>query len=172
MSEDELKHMLAGEIDKIGFFYNDKKYFRSVNNHNYKKDTKYLHFYFDKKEIERVKLLKLKGNAVCYVGEFEMPFYVIFPYIGVGKYETRGYTVPHDSVYEVALPAIKFKPKYLVGYEKDKNSGPIDFGPIIKFDKRLFYDDVFVNNQEEQKQSLVYNATKKKLEEESEELEK
>lgn len=137
LSERELEFIKANDVHKIGSVYNDKKY-KDVNSHKYKNDVKYLHFYFSEKEISRVKSLGFQGNNICYVCEFEIPFYVIFPYIGVGKYSGHGYKSYLDTVYEVALPAQKMKAKYLKKYEKDKSSEPIDFGPVIKFDKCLF----------------------------------
>lgn len=186
LSEEELEKIQAGEIEKIGFFYNDRKKFKRVNNHRYKQNIKYLHFYFDKKEISRIKFARFKGGDVCYVCEFNIPFYVILPYIGIGIYESSGYDVPFERVFEVALPARKMKQKYLINSEKDVNSGPIYFGPIIKFDKRLFYDDV-INDKEEmgkkvklspehinssfvRKEPLSIKVIKKELEE-SEEME-
>lgn len=189
LTEQELKHIIANETDMIGSVYSDKENYKRVNSHNYKKDVKYLHFYFAKKEISRINRLGFKGSSVCYVCEFEIPFYVIFPYIGIGKYDGYSYDNPLDKVYEVALPAKKMKQKYLVNYEIDKNSGPINFGPIIKFDKRLFYDDVvesdIVNDKEEQtseeklsledvilsvikEEPLAIKAIKKELEESEE----
>ena len=151
LSEQELNFILTGELDKIGSFYNRNDYKR-VSNHKYKKDTKYLHFYFDKKEISRISHLGFQAGNVCYVGEFEIPFYLIFSHIGVGKYDGHGFDLPYDEVYEVALPAKLMKTKYLVSYEKDKNSGPVDFGPIIKFDRKLYEPICFDDKKEESSQ--------------------
>jgi len=149
LSEDELKKLLANDLDNIGSFYDDKEQYERVNTHNYKKGVKYLHFYFDKKEISRIEYLNFKRNSVYYYCEFNIPFYVIFRYIGIGRYDGRGYQNPLDSVYEVAMPANKMKRKYLINYEKNKNSEPLDLGPIIKFDKRLYMDDVIIDKTEE-----------------------
>ena len=91
LSKEELEKIQAGEIEKIGFFYNDRQKFKRVNSHRYKKDVKYLHFYFDKKEISRIKSASFKSRDICYVCEFNIPFYVILPYIGIGVYESKGY---------------------------------------------------------------------------------
>ncbi len=154
LSEEELEHIKANEIDKIGSVYNDKKSYKRINTHNYKKDVKYLHFYFDKREISRIEKLGFQGSKICYICEFEIPFYVIFSHIGTGRYDCQGYAVPYETVYEVALPAKKMKSKYLKSFEKDKNSGPIDFGPIIKFDKRL-YEPMYFNEQEQEETDNV-----------------
>jgi len=166
LTEEELNDIKANNIENIGSFYNSKNY-KKINTHHYKKDVRYLHFYFDKKEIARIDSLGFKGSSVCYICEFEIPFYVIFKYIGIGYYESHGYQIDTDSVFEVALPVKKFKQKYLTSYEKDKNSGPVDFGPIIKFDKRLFYDDVCVENikNEPKRVPLAIKAIEQKLEE-------
>ena len=79
-----------------------------------------------------------------------IPFYVIFSHIGIGRYDCQGYNIPYETVYEVALPAKKMKSKYLKGFEKDKNSGPIDFGPIIKFDRVLFEPMDFGTQKQEE----------------------
>lgn len=126
LTEEELENIKANELDKIGFIYDDKKY-KKVNTHRYKSGIKYLHFYFDKKEISRIDSLGFKGDSECYVCEFEIPFYVIFPYIGIGKYDGHGYKYLTDMIYEVALPSNKMKQKYLIGCEKYKKYEAIDY---------------------------------------------
>ena len=153
LSKEELENLLAGKIEQIGHFYEAKNYKR-VNTHKYKKGIKYLHFYFDEKEISRIKDADFHKSANYYICEFEIPFYVIFPHIGVGRYDGVGYEVPLDSVFEVALPAQKMKVKYLKDYKKDNSrrfsvTSDLLFGENkepFKFDSRLFepmyFDDV------------------------------
>ena len=145
LSEKELQHIMTNEIDKIGSFYDSNEY-KDINTHKYKKGVKYLHFYFDKKEISKVRSLALQGRSVCYICEFEIPFYKIFNHIGIGKYYGNGYNGTNDKVYEVALPAHKMKREYLTSHEKDTPSGPINLGPRIKFNKALFVDDDLLGN--------------------------
>jgi len=147
LSEEELNYIKANEIDKIGSIYNDPEYKR-VSTHKYKQDVKYIHFYFSEKEISRIRSLGFQGRNVCYVCEFEIPFYVIFPYIGIGKYDGHGYKTYLDTVYEVALPAKKMKAKYLKSYTKDESSEPLDLGPIFKFNKKLFEPEYFSDDNE------------------------
>lgn len=127
LSEQELFHILANENDDIGGFFYGINRPRRINSHEYKKNVKYLHFYFDKKEIERIVKLKYHSDSVCYICEFEIPFYVIFPYIGYGRYDSCGYNNPYDTVYEVAFPSKKMKRKYLISYEKDKNTEDFEY---------------------------------------------
>lgn len=166
LPKEELDNLTSGNIDKIGHFYSVEDYKR-VNNHKYKKGVKYLHFYFAEKEISRINHFSFHQADSYYVCEFEIPFYVIFPHIGIGIYDGRGYDNPLDLVYEVALPTEKMKTKYLRNYKLDTRKSSIvadlvlgNFKPI-EFDKSLYepmYFDEHNKDEEKQMQPLALTA--------------
>ena len=91
-----------------------------------------MHFYFNKKNIKRIKAEKFLGASLFYVCEFNVPLYVILPHIGYGIYEGRGYITPYDKIYEAAIPTSKMKTKYFISSELDEDSGPAGFGDLLK----------------------------------------
>ncbi len=115
LSKEELEQLLNMEYSMIGTENVNKPYYR-YNSHRYKENVKYLHFYFDEKEISRIKKMSFHKKAEYYICEFEIPFYVIFSHIGVGYYANKKGEKKTDYVYEVALPTYKMRPKFLKSF--------------------------------------------------------
>ena len=132
LSEEELKFIQSGEVDKIGSFYVNDENFKRINTHKYKKGVKYLHFFFKKEDIKRVQNLDFRKMSNYYICEFNIPFLALLPYIGKGHYDSRGYKTDLDSVYEIAMPATKMKQKYLKSYEIDERHNGSEIKELIE----------------------------------------
>ncbi len=130
LSESELNHILAGEIDDIGNqFTNHKK--DEINTHKYIEGVKYLHFFKRKEDTEKMQLLYRKHIRPFYFCEFEIPKKTLLFHAGVGYYSASGYDLDYVAAREYAIPTSKFKKEYLVKYEMDKGIEP---KPLIKLD--------------------------------------
>ena len=95
-----------------------------INNHKYVKGVKYLHFFKDKKDLERMQLVYRKHIRPFYFCEFEIPKRTLFFHAGIGYYSPTGYDLDYVAAREFALPTSKFKKEYLVKYEMDKGIEP------------------------------------------------
>ena len=132
LSEDELEHILAGDIENIGNkFTNHKK--DEINTHKYVEGVKYLHFFKKKEDTERMQLLYRRHIRPFYFCEFEIPKRTLFLHAGIGYYSPTGYDLDYIAAREFALPTSKFKKEYLVKYEKDNG---IEQRPLIVDNER------------------------------------
>lgn len=118
ISEEELKNILSGNIDDIGF---ETRGFKNYsNNFHYKFNEKYLHFYKNKEDMNRIKNIYKDYKQTFYFACFDIPF----PYLLVGKghgtYETwHGYDSLTENVREYIVNTKHFKKEWLKKYKKD-----------------------------------------------------
>ena len=115
MCKEELEAILNCDIDKIGRTQKNDKF----NNHHYKKDIKYLHFFKNLKDIEKIKKINKHSDKQFYIGTFNIPLRFLLQGMGVGYYPTRGYDADYVTAREFIVPVEKFKPNYLVEYIRD-----------------------------------------------------
>ena len=151
LSENELMAFKNGDISNIGCEYVDRKSFKRVNSHKYKKGVKYLHFFFNMKNIKLVRLANFLKQDNYYICEFDIPLLVILPYIGKGRYEDSGYKYDSAEVYEVALPAKKMKLEYLISYEKDFRHSYSDVKAVADLQGRFEISQASYGVKREQK---------------------
>lgn len=120
MTQAELNNILLGNYEKIGSCIVRDKNFIS-NTHKYQKGVKYLHFFKNRKNIERIKEYYRSRTCDCYICEFNIPLSKLIFHSGLGYYnEGKGYDMYITSVVEFALPVEDFDKSYLVSYQKDK----------------------------------------------------
>ena len=121
LSQPELDAILSNDTSSIGKDYERNDDYKRINSHRYKQGIKYLHFFKNKDDCRRIKSLHEGKPVEFYFAEFDIPFTVLIPHIGYGRYDARGYRVDIETVTEFAIPVSKFKPKYLTGYEIDQS---------------------------------------------------
>ena len=113
VAEEELVAILSGHLDDVGSEYNRKEYKRQ-NNHRYKPNTKYLHFFKDKSSIELIRreILHKDKDGVYFFCSFDIPATILWRYAGKGNYD-GSYKVPYHTVREYAIPMDTFDPKWI-----------------------------------------------------------
>lgn len=117
LSHNELMAYLSGDTSCIGSYY-DKKRIGNVNTHLYRRNVRYLHFFKNKEDIVRAKALgRIDDTKKTYVCEFEIPFYLLIPAVGLGFY--HGEAGDLDKVLEFKVPVKYVKPEYLKSYTLD-----------------------------------------------------
>ena len=124
MHEKEYELLKAGDIENLGgYFYG----LTLPNNHHYKKDVKYLHFFKNKTALDkyfRSTSFKKEGNFV--MGTFSIPFRKLFLHSSYGKYLPSGYDFDYETEKEYALPIGDFKIEYFVSAEPINNEEEIE----------------------------------------------
>ena len=125
LSRSELEAIKNNEIDKLGQEYSrfDKG---EINNHRYKPNEKYLHFFADKQDLCNIQLLYRKSNKVFYLCEFNIPFTTLMFHRGTGYYQASGYDIDYITAKEFALPTSKFKAEFLTSFSLDENKSNND----------------------------------------------
>ncbi len=116
LNEEELNLILSGDVEALG-----KHFERDFsNNHKYKADEKYIHFFLKREDCEYMKHYhrKAKVKGQNYVAEFKIPIKRVIGYLGKGKYEPlSGYDYNYANHYELAIPARLFDASWLTRYE-------------------------------------------------------
>ena len=87
-----------------------------LNDHNYDKDEKYLHFFREMGNI--VFLGTLKGNYLCY---YDVPDDLLEKSKGIGYYNEPGIIVKRFNIEEYAIPSNLIKYEYLIGIARIKH---------------------------------------------------
>ena len=102
ISEREKQAIEMHDISKLGCFYK-----KSIcNNHKYKKNIKYIHF-FDNKNDARLLHNEL-GSSKAYLCTCAIPINILKKYLGKGYYTMRGYYDTIDTIKEYAIPTSDF----------------------------------------------------------------
>ena len=120
LSQTELDAFLSKDISSIGCEYDKNDGYKRINNHRYKDGVKYLHFFKDKEDCQRVRTLHEGKPVEFYIAEFDIPITVLALHLGQGRYNTRGFSEDIESVREFAIPASKIKARYLLSYTRDE----------------------------------------------------
>ena len=118
LCEKELKLILEGDVSQLGGRFDGLGF---SNTHRYKKNERYLHFYFNKADCDYIRKVHENeaGSTINYVVEFNVPLKKIIGHIGRGFYHSnQDWFNSIDTIYELALPTTIFDPTWLVGYEK------------------------------------------------------
>ena len=128
ISEEELMNIYNGQVDELGNEFNRKDYKRQ-NNHRYKPNTKYLHFFKDKSSIELIRreVLHKDKDGVYYFCSFDIPATILFKYGGKGHYD-GSYKVPYRTVREYAIPVDCFDTKWIqrvIPDDRQSHSAPM-----------------------------------------------
>ena len=99
----ELKEILAGHNETIGKTFS-RKFFRRSNSHKYKDGVRYLHFFQNKDDIEKIKFEHSDASIQFYICEFDIPKKLLKK--GTGRYDNkRGYEHFVEKTKEYILPA-------------------------------------------------------------------
>ncbi len=120
LSQNELNSILENNISAIGCKYSPNEEYKRINNHKYKTDVKYLHFFKHKKDCDRVKFISKGKDIEFYIVEFNIPITTLIQHIGCGYYNAHGYNVNLEKAIEFAIPTSKFKSEYLLSYVRDE----------------------------------------------------
>ena len=122
LSEQELNKFLSGDTSTLGAeFYSKKKSKEFCNNHHYKKDVKYMHFFKEFDDMQQIKQLYKEYNGNFYYCSFDIPRLVLFFAAGKGFYEPKGYDFDFTVMKEYAIRTDKFNPEWLHSYTLDKD---------------------------------------------------
>ena len=116
MTERELNNILAENYAEIGSCYNNKSY-KGSNNHHYKKNIKYLHFFKYKSSLSYMEQY-LRKSYQYYVCCFDIPYSVLIKGLGKGNYELPGMDYLTISQREYIVPSLSMKKQWLISYEK------------------------------------------------------
>ncbi|MBQ7452693.1 MAG: hypothetical protein IJS68_00285 [Clostridia bacterium] len=118
----ELDDILGKKTNTLGNFFLETR----SNTHKYKRETKYIHFFLNKKASENIKyILKCNQRNLddYYVCTFSVPIIDLISSVGKGYYysndalKNRGYDFQMETRIEFAIDANKFKPEWLIKYE-------------------------------------------------------
>ena len=113
------------------------------NNHRYKSNQKYLHFF---KDYDSLFYLYLKSGT--YICTYDIPDEILEKYVGVGKYLDRMYMKKIESVTEYSIPNAEISFDYLKSIEKISRD--------IEYEE--YIDDDYKDSLE-----LVYNIQQRTL---------
>ena len=119
LTRDELNMFLNDDISDAGAFYSNSA-LQGKNTHNYKPDTRYLHFFKNKQDISKARDLHKESFDDYYICDFDIPITTLIRYFGHGYYNGHGYDCDHESVAEFAIPTNKINSDYLESYEFDQ----------------------------------------------------
>ncbi len=112
----ELGEILAGNTNTIGKTFS-RKFFRHSNSHRYKDGVRYLHFFQNKKDIEKIKLEHHDACGKFYVCMFDIPKKLMKK--GIGRYANqRGYEHFIEKAKEYILPAKDLNCTFLCSYQE------------------------------------------------------
>lgn len=102
ISEREKRAMAANDLSKIGRTWDSKTI---CNNHRYKKNTRYIHFFDNEKDAKL--LYKELGFSKAYLCTYSIPKKILKQHTGKGYYMVKGYDIV-DTVKEYAIPSDEF----------------------------------------------------------------
>ncbi len=115
LSEYELKAWQEDRRDELGsYFYESEKTFS--NNHRYKRNEKYLHFF---KNITDIKYIKSIDECVYYehfLCKFDIPLGILLLHSGNGEYFASIEEENVEKIREFAIPVRNIKTEYLQGF--------------------------------------------------------
>ena len=114
LSEKELIAIQNGDVNNIGGFF----HMGSSNGHRYNANTRYLHFFRKREDIEFIQDIHRGYKNKFYICEFDIPLRYWFLRYSFGVYYARsGYEL--DSAGELCLPAKLLKKEWLKSVEED-----------------------------------------------------
>lgn len=133
LSEKELNTILHGDVTTLGAeFYSKKKNREFCNNHHYKKDVKYLHFFKNFEDMQEIKQVYKEYKGNFYYCTFDIPKLVLFFAAGKGFYAPKGYDYDFTVMTEYAIRTDKFNPQWLHSYSLDKDrQKPVRVKPSV-----------------------------------------
>lgn len=108
---EELKDIEAGRMHNVGGIGAD--YTIKNNNHRYKKETKYLHFYSNIQDALLHKMNVYDNTILC---KYCIPEYILKNYKGTGYYDAIGYDENYHVVKEYAIPSYLVDKSWLESY--------------------------------------------------------
>lgn len=132
LPESELNSILNGETKNVGNVFIRRKEFTKrtsvlPNNHKYKNNEQYIHFYKKLQDIEHRRKELRTSEENYYFCCFDIPRLVLFMAAGKGYYNSlHGYDYYTETVREYAVNIKNFNPNWLTGYALDN-------------DKKVFY---------------------------------
>ena len=107
---------MAGNNENIGKTFS-RNFFRRSNSHKYQEGVKYLHFFQNRKDIEKIRYEHGTRAIQFYVCEFDIPKKLMKK--GIGRYsDHRGYEQTVEKAKEYILPAKELDCSWLKSYEK------------------------------------------------------
>ena len=114
----------AGDLEKLGgYFYGQTL----PNNHRYKQDVKYLHFFKNKHAIDRYfRSIEFTKDNNYVLGTFNIPFNKLVLHCAQGKYMPAGFDCDYEVELEFAVPVESLKPEYLIDCEPIKQYSKSD----------------------------------------------
>ncbi|MBQ3158233.1 MAG: hypothetical protein IJB98_00915 [Clostridia bacterium] len=116
VKEPELINLLEGNIEKLGNYFSRVK---NRNTHKYKENQKYLHLFKRKSAYQNYfHSIGEKPNSDYYLVTLNVPFKNLILHSAKGFYFPVGYDVDVIIEREYAIPAEKFEPSWIVGYEQ------------------------------------------------------
>ena len=114
----ELGEILRGNVAEIGKPFS-RKLFRRANSHKYQEGIKYLHFFQNREDIEKIKFEHQSAPTDFYICEFDIPKKKLKK--GVGRYTNhRGYEQYVERAREYIIPSQEFDCSWLQNYEFDQ----------------------------------------------------
>ncbi len=112
----ELGEILSGSNENIGKTFS-RKMFRRSNSHRYQEGIRYLHFFQNRRDIEKIRFEHTNASTQFYVCEFNIPKKLMRK--GVGRYDNqRGYEHFVEKAKEYILPAKDLDCSWLTSYEE------------------------------------------------------
>ncbi|MBO5884895.1 MAG: hypothetical protein J6Q51_03770 [Clostridia bacterium] len=118
LSKTELNNILNNDLSNIGSIYDRTKY-KYRNNHKYKPNLNYLHFFLEKSDCFRVRNLHNEPNEEFFVCTFDIPIAILKKHKGYGIYEASGYDIDCIKIKEFAIPSEIFRRDWLIDYKKE-----------------------------------------------------
>ena len=138
LRKQELDAILKNNISDIGQEYINDNY-KEINSHHYRKNVKYLHFFKNIEDIEKLKKEDFVQPDEYYICEFNIPLYILLPGIGSGYYIGHGFDLPNDTALEFKIPAHKLKSSFLKSYTLDKESKGYEIRELAENTKNLHF---------------------------------
>ena len=116
VGEGELNQFLRGAFNNTG---TTRCYGKNCNNHHYRKDVPYLHFFKDKSSIEFMRYIYRNSANTFYICTFDIPKHLLLFTTGKGFYPTDHFG-NLEACREYAIPNSWMRPEYLINYELDE----------------------------------------------------
>lgn len=118
LSKTELKNILNNNTANIGSIYDRTKY-KYRNNHKYKSNQNYVHFFLNQSDYFRIRNLHQDNPDDFYICSFDIPTQILKKYKGYGLYEGSGYDIDCVKIKEFAIPSSLICSDWLVDYKKE-----------------------------------------------------
>ena len=118
LNDRELRAILCDFKDHIGSYFNHGD--KLANTHNYKINTRYLHFFKNKSAIKYIKQYHINDFREFYICTFDIPKEILLKGVGKGTYETSDGD-EHELITEkeFVVKVDDFNCEWLVDYQKD-----------------------------------------------------